>query len=85
MGRAEAREAGPLGPLPQMNHPQKGGKRGCLWSTGSDEESETITPLTHLALLTSEEAQKVELWDFFREDEDTLPRFDRPPGGGGQV
>jgi hypothetical protein len=43
---------------------------------GINEGDETITPLTHLALLTSEEAQKVELWDFFREDEDALPRFE---------
>jgi len=28
---------------------------------GINEGDETITPLTHLALLTSEEAQKVEL------------------------
>jgi hypothetical protein len=40
---------------------------------GIDEESETITPLTHLALLTSEEAQKVELWDFFQSPEEDAP------------
>ena len=44
---------------------------------GINEESETITPLTHLALLTSEEARKVELWDFFREDEDPARFEDR--------
>jgi hypothetical protein len=40
---------------------------------GINEESETITPLTHLALLTSEEAQKVELWDFFQSPEEDAP------------
>jgi hypothetical protein len=40
---------------------------------GISEESETITPLTHLALLTSEEAQKVELWDFFQSPEEDAP------------
>jgi hypothetical protein len=44
---------------------------------GINEESETITPITHLALLTSEEARKVELWDFFREDEDPARFEDR--------
>jgi hypothetical protein len=43
---------------------------------GLNEVYETITPLTHLALLTSKEAHEVELWDFFREDEDTPARFE---------
>jgi hypothetical protein len=40
---------------------------------GINEESETIAPLTHLALLTSEEARKVELWDFFQSPEEDAP------------
>jgi len=40
---------------------------------GINEGDETITPLTHLALLTSEEAQKVELWDFFQSPEEDAP------------
>jgi len=44
---------------------------------GINEGDGTITPLTHLALLTSEEAQKVELWDFFQgAEEDTPARFE---------
>jgi hypothetical protein len=40
---------------------------------GINEESETITPITHLGLLTSEEARKVELWDFFQSPEEDAP------------
>jgi hypothetical protein len=40
---------------------------------GIHEESETITPITHLGLLTSKEAQKVELWDFFQSPEEDAP------------
>jgi hypothetical protein len=40
---------------------------------GINEESETITPITHLGLLTSKEAQKVELWDFFQSAEEDAP------------
>jgi hypothetical protein len=65
MGRAEAREAGPL--------PKGKEERRMLVVYGIDEESETITPLTHLALLTSEEARKVELWDFFQSPEEDAP------------
>jgi hypothetical protein len=40
---------------------------------GINEGDETITPITHLGLLTSEEAQKVELWDFFQSPEEDAP------------
>jgi hypothetical protein len=40
---------------------------------GLNEDSEDFMGLTHLALLTSEEAQKVELWDFFQSPEEDAP------------
>jgi hypothetical protein len=43
---------------------------------GIHEDSETITPLTHLALLTSEEDQTLDLDDFFWGEKDTPPRFE---------
>jgi hypothetical protein len=56
MGRAEARSG----------LAQRGGKKDACGLRDQRGVDETITPLTHLALLTSEEAQKVELWDFFQ-------------------
>ncbi len=43
---------------------------------GIHEDSETITPLTHLALLTSEEDRTLDLDDFFWGEKDTPPRFE---------
>jgi hypothetical protein len=40
---------------------------------GINGESDTITPVTHLALLTSEEAQNVDIWDFFQSPEVDAP------------
>lgn len=43
---------------------------------GINELSEDYNPLTHLALLTLEEAQDLEFGDFFREDEATPARLE---------
>ncbi len=43
---------------------------------GINEDSEDIVPLTHLALLTSEEDRSLDLDDFFWGEKDTPPRFE---------
>jgi hypothetical protein len=43
---------------------------------GINEDSEDIVPLTHLALLTSEEDRVLDLDDFFWGEKDTPPRLE---------
>jgi hypothetical protein len=43
---------------------------------GLNEDSEDFMGLTHLALLTQDEALDLEFGDFFREDEDAPARFE---------
>jgi hypothetical protein len=73
-GRAP-RDKGGLAPRGRVKAREAGRKeeKGMLVVYGINEESEIITPITHLALLTSEEARKVELWDFFQSPEEDAP------------
>jgi hypothetical protein len=65
MGRAEGGKARPS--------PER--RKRMLVVYGINEESETITPLTHLALLTRDEALNVRFEDFFRGSEHAPATF----------